>query len=125
MLAPQHRGLLLGAVSASAAFGQTTYRIIDLTELAAPLGVAQCEGRMINADNQIVGFEVLPDAYTARPIRWNADGTVDFLAILPDDEGAYAYAISNAGVAYGNSEDVRVEQVGHQTRIYITPKAVA
>lgn len=107
------------------ALAQTTYRIIDLTELANPSGVVQCEGRMINENNQVIGFEVLPDLFTSRPIRWDADGSVHLLPLLPDDEGAYAFAISNAGVAYGNSEDVRVEYVGDQIRIYVTPKAVA
>jgi probable HAF family extracellular repeat protein len=117
--------LLAASCTTTTALSQTTYRIIDLTERANPSGVVQCEGRMINENNQVVGFEVLPDLFTARPIRWDADGSVHFLPLLPDDEGAYAFAITDAGVALGNSEDVRVEQVGHQTRIYITPKAAA
>lgn len=128
MLAPVFRRritLLLCPFAAVTAIAQTTYRIIDLTELASESGVVQCEGRMINENNQVVGFEVLPDLFTSRPIRWDADGSVHLLPLLPDDEGAYALAISNAGVAYGNSEDVRVEYVGDQIRLYITPKAAS
>lgn len=103
---------------------QITYRIADLTEAAAPLGVAQCEGRAINDDGRIVGFELIPDdSFTARAIVWNHDGGVELPAALPGDNSSYAFGVGEDGTVCGTSELVTVTIVGHQLRITIDGKA--
>jgi uncharacterized membrane protein len=114
--------MLAIAGAAGAALAQPTYTIADLTELAAPLGVAQCEGRAINDAGQIVGFELLPE-FRAQAIFWDADGTPRLLPTLEGDNSTTGFAITADGDPLGVSDHVRIEMVGHQLRIFQDEKA--
>lgn len=111
-----------GLVFATIALGQAKYDIIDLTERAAGIGVVQSEARGINERGEVVGFELLPE-YKERAIYWNAKTEASFLPELPGDNTTVAVHVADDGTIYGESVFVRVEQVGHQTRIYWTDKA--
>lgn len=98
------------------------YEIVDLTELAASLGVVQCEARGIDANGRIVGFELLP-GYLARAIVWTPDGDVLIPPSLSGDNTTYAVA-SQAGFGYvGTSSEVTVQQVHQLTIITEDEKA--
>ena len=86
------------------------YRIVDLTEIAAPLGVVQCEARHVNEAGVIVGFEVLGDIARERAIYWDAALTPSLLPSLSGDNSTMAMGITSDGRAIGMSEKVTIIQ---------------
>ncbi len=127
MMTTQHRltissAALLAAAVTHAAFGQPQYTIVDLTELANDIGVIQCEGRSVNAAGQVVGFEGVSLAIE-RAILWDADGTAQFLEVLPKDNSTIAADIADDGTVYGLSEFVELIPCGKLIKIFETQKA--
>ncbi len=111
-------------VTASAgAAAQHRYLIRDLTEMAAPFGVAQCEGTAINESGEIVGYEVLPE-YRSRAIYWDNELGVRILPLLPGDNSSWSHAINDDGSVAGVSSEVTIEHIGHLIRIIEDNKAV-
>ncbi|MBI5864445.1 MAG: hypothetical protein HZB38_08055 [Planctomycetes bacterium] len=109
------------ACSVIAAAQPITYRIVDLTEIANPQGVVQCEGRGVGNAGVVAGFEVLPD-YLARAIVWRGR-SVEFPPLLEGDNASYAWGVAPDGRVLGESQFVTVEHIGHQDRITIDAKA--
>jgi probable HAF family extracellular repeat protein len=104
---------------AAPAYAQTQYRITDLTERAAPLGVLQSEARKINEAGRVVGFEMLTDdSFTCRAIVWEADGTASIPSLLDGDNSSLAYNINESGQALGVSDHVTVEYQGDKIFIF-------
>jgi probable HAF family extracellular repeat protein len=117
-------GGVMGAIGTTVA-GQTAYRITDLTELAASLGVEQSEARHINDAGRVVGFEVLLDPeFTVRAIVWEADGTPSIPDRLEGDNSSAAMSINEAGQALGVSDHVTVKYQGDKIFIYQDEKPV-
>lgn len=109
---PAHVSLLCAALAGTPCLaGEIEYKIIDLTEIAEPIGVEQCEARGINDHGQIVGFEALGDSIE-RAIHWDIDFTPSILAKLPDDNSNLAVEIENDGAIIGLSELVTFEKNG-------------
>ncbi len=113
---------LAAALAAQRADAGAAYRIIDLTELAQPIGVVQCEARGINAAGEAVGFEVVGD-FIERAIRWDADGTAHLLHQLLGDNSALALDIEDDGSILGLSELVEISMCGPLICITETQKA--
>jgi uncharacterized membrane protein len=104
--------LMAGAGAAPALAGTPAYRIVDLTELAEPLGVVQSEARAINEAGQITGFEVLPE-FRARAIAWGRDGTPTILPLLLEtDNSSVTTGITEDGAPLGASDEVTVTKQG-------------
>jgi uncharacterized membrane protein len=107
---------------ASSAGIPTAYNIVDLTELAQPLGVAQAEARAINSAGQVVGFEVI-EPFIERAIFWDADGTAQIIDRLPNDNSNQAVGIGPDGTVLGISAHVTFIPHGGWTEIQMDMKA--
>ncbi len=113
--------LLATASSSSAA--PPRYRIVDLTEIAAPLGVVQCEGRRVSNAGAIVGFEVVNLAME-RAIVWDEKLDPSLLPWLPADNSALAVGLTPDGRPLGVSEKVEITYQGQLIIIKEDQKAV-
>ena len=111
-------------MTAAPVLAQPQYTITDLTNLAAPLGVLQCEGTAINESGQVVGVEVV-SSFITRAIFWDSDGT----PMLPreltaSDNSTWTHGLNNNGLIAGVSEEVTIEMQGQLLIIHIDDKGV-
>ena len=113
--------------AAGAACAQTTYRIIDLTDVTRdPLGLFIVDATAVNEDGVVVGHGFEPFEGKPVALRWTSEGSV--VEVLPllrtDDNASEAWAIDANGRALGTSDSIRFEGGPGPIRIFQDPVAV-
>ncbi len=112
---------------AGVACAQTTYRIIDLTDVTRdPLGLSIVDATAVNEDGVVVGHGFEPFEGKPVALRWTSEGSV--VEVLPllrgDDNASEAWAIDADDRALGTSDRIVFEGGPGPIRIIQDPVAV-
>ena len=112
---------------AGAACAQTTYRIVDLTDVTRdPLGLFIVDATAVNEDGVVVGHGFEPVEGKPVALRWTSEGSV--VEVLPllrtDDNASEAWTIDADGRPLGTSDSIRFEGGPGPIRIFQDPVAV-
>ncbi len=112
---------LSSLIPSSLGLAQTVrYHITDLSQLS---GAITSFPFAVNADGKAVGDVQFEEGLlNERAVTWLGDKSVTLELFLDDNRGI-ARGINRNGAVVGASTFVRIEKVGHQTRIYETAHA--
>ncbi len=126
-----HRSAVVGSLAVLstawlATAGPPRYRIVDLTEIAAPLGVVQCEARRVDSAGRVIGFEVIDEAID-RGITWSPTLQPALLPAVAGDNSTRGLGFTADGRPLGFSEWAEVKVQNHPPWLVIIteiPQAV-